>query len=99
MTIQALLTAIEADGAARLAELEAASSAPRLRRSWLPREVEAAERRQASLPWRRCSPWPRLQARRLHVARLEALRLHQAAQAERQARLQAAVRERLAVGS
>ena len=94
MTIQALLTAIEADGAARLAELEAAVSAE-AEAILAEAGAEATARQQAAYAaaWQ---PVAALRARRLHAARLEALRLNQAAQARRQARLLAVVRERLA---
>lgn len=90
MTIQALLTAIEADGAARLAELEAAASAE-AEAILAQAQAEAAARQQVAYATA-VQPVAALRARRLHAARLEALRLKQAAQADRQARLLEAVR-------
>jgi vacuolar-type H+-ATPase subunit E/Vma4 len=90
MTIQALLTAIEAAGAARLAELEAAASAEA--EAILAQAQAEADIRQQAAYAAALQPVAASRARQLHAARLAALRLNQAAQAERQTRLLEAVR-------
>lgn len=94
MTIQALLTAIEADGAAQLAELKAAAGAE-AEAILAAAQAEATARQQAAYV-AALQPVAASRARRLHAARLAALRLNQAAQAERQRRLLDAIRARLA---